>query len=327
MDAFPITSGTTNINLGTVSFLTGTATGTVPSSSLLNSLGLSQSVATAFGAMSKGMMRFANMDVDGNGVIDKKDNKYYNLKIGFDFQSTPFLSLIGTWSRKEDAQFWFYGLNYLSCPDDVALDWTNAKLNSPQDFQMCNAGPPVCNNGAAIPVNNDIPIISNTITANSQTCRHMNFYGGGKAIISPVPPPAGTYTISVPKISGTGTQTLTFQYVATPDITNMQNMYIPEIKLTKNSSGMITLIEWRWWRKTGTTWVQPTDAELALIMDWASFQIAQTGWAGYPVTGVTGSMTITQSGSIVPPVQSFLPGAIMIGVGDKSQFDYGFDFR
>lgn len=324
MDAFPITSSTMNIDLGTVSLLAGTATGTIPSSSLLNSLGLNQSIATAFGAMSKGMARFANMDVDGNGVIDKKDNKYYNLKIGFDFLSTPFASLNGAWSMKEDAQLWFYGFNYLSCPDDTALDWANAGLTSPQGFQICNAGPPICNNSAATTVNNDIPTVADTIAANAQTCRHMNFYGGSKAIISPVPPPAGTYTISVPNIAGTGTQTLTFRNVATPDMTNMQNIYIPEIKLTKDINGMITLLEWRWWRKTGTTWTQPTDAELAIVMDWANFTISGPVWSG---SRVTGSMAITQSGSIVPPAQTGTPGVIMIGVGDKSQYDYAFEFR
>jgi hypothetical protein len=324
MEAFPITSSSKSFDVGTVSLLSGEAMGTVSSSSLLDSLGIDSITANAFGVMGKGLVRFANFDVDGNGIIDTDENKNFNIMIGFVFASSSFTASTGAWSRKEETQFWFYGFSYVSCPDDTTLNWANAQLNSPQSFQICNASWPVCDSGVPIVANNELPMVSQPFVANTQTCRQLNFYGGSRAIISPVPPPAGTYTISVPNILGTGTQTLTFSHVATPDISNMQNVYVPEIKLTKDANGKISLIEWRWWRKTGSTWIQPTDAELTAIMDGASFTIAGPGWSG---NRVTGAMPITQTGSIVPSAQAEAAGAIMIGGVDKSQYGYAFDFR
>ncbi|MBS1151409.1 MAG: hypothetical protein H6Q89_3107 [Myxococcaceae bacterium] len=321
MDAFPVGAQTTDLDLGSVSLADGGVNGTIASTELLAGLGLTPVTATGFGAMDQGLLRLASIDVDGNGVLDFKEKKYFSLKIGTAFASSDsFASLVGSWSNKANVSFTSYGFMFLGCPDEPALDWAQARLHVPQSLTICSSGN--CAATTQPGINDELASTNDVIQANAQSCRHLNFFFANRSAIAPLPPPAGTYAVNV------GARAFTFRYVATPDMSDMQNVYVPALKLTTAATGAISLIEWQWWKKRAGVWSQPTEAELALVLERATVILGRPQWAGDPNTDrLSVPMALTVNGSVVPAAHPFTPGVLMVNLQDKAAYDYSFDFR
>ncbi len=227
-----------------------------------------------------------------------------HLTIDYEFNpGETFTDIQGTFSEKSSTAYKGYMYYFHRKPDKPSLPWNNAELHSPANI-----------NG-----NNDVLQCWNQVDGNERT---LNFYCGGSAT-TPATPPAGTYQVNVPP------KTFTFNGVTSKTIdANLNNIYIPVIKLTIDVSGKISQIDWQWWKKTITGWVQPSDSELASNLKDAGFSIGKTNWEGDPATSrVGGDINLTTNGNIAPPVQSFTPGSLRINYSDKDNYHFGFEWR
>ncbi len=141
MDSLPIGETATDIDLGTITLNGGKVTGSIPSATLFQDLGITTEIAQAIGFMDDGMRRHANVDVDGNGVIDSKEGKWYDLQIGYQFRpSESFASILNTWSDKTKMLFTGYTYYVGFAPGDTYTEavWRTAKLHSPVDINAGN---------------------------------------------------------------------------------------------------------------------------------------------------------------------------------------------
>jgi len=310
LNTFPLSQNSTDIDLGTVTISGGVGSGTTSGSTVLQNIGISQNMATTLGIWDVAMLRFSNMDVDGNGIVDFNENKSFGLGLDYEFYTgSTFAGIQGAFNDKTLTSYTGYEYYFWAAPYDATLPWTSATLTGPAPISDGTNSTPItqCWNDAS------------TGTAPSMT---LNFFCGGTAV-NPVTPPAGTYTVNV------GTQAYTFKNVQSQTIdSNLYNIYVPSVKLT-TSNGQITSIDYQWWKKDATLgWVQPTDAELSTVLVNAQFEIGQSGWAGDPATQrVRANIPLTATGTITPPSQSFTPGAFRVSYTDMSQYNYGFEWR
>ena len=214
-----------------------------------------------------------------------------------------FTDIQGAFSEKTSTTYRGYMYLFHTKPDKPSLPWDNAELHSP----------------AAINGSNDVRQCWNQVEDRRRT---LNFYCGGSAT-TPATPPTGTYQVNVPP------KTFTFKGVTSRPIdADLNNLYVPTVKLIMDVSGKITRIDWQWWKKTVHGWVQPTDSELASELKSAGFSIGQADWAGDPATSrVGGDISLTTNGNVVPPAQGFTPGALRISYSDKAGYSYGFEWR
>jgi hypothetical protein len=315
MDSLPISTDSGNIGVGTVSLNGGVAQGSLSSSSLLQALGMPQSVASAYGVMDEGMTRLSSVDVDGNGTIDYQEDKSYKLYVSYGFryssctapgssEGTAFTNSQGNWSDKNLILTCGYEYNFVGNPDVSSLNWDSAILNLP----------------AAVDGVTSKLQGSNGVTSFG---RDVEFWPSGSEgyATDPSTPPAGTYTITVNSAIGGSPTTFTYKNVRSQTIdTNLNNIYVPITKLTLDSNGKVTLLEWQWWKKLNNTWTQPSNDELATVLDFASFEIE----AASSNDKVEGSIGLTSSGSVTPLAQSFTPAKLGITYGDKAGYAYQF---
>lgn len=227
-----------------------------------------------------------------------------HLKIDYEFNtSQAFADIQGAFSEKTSTAYQGYMYYFDTKPDKPSLPWDDATLHSPADINSSN----------------DVLQCWNQVDDGR---RILNFYCDGSAT-TPATPPTGIYQVNVtPK-------TYTFKGVMSRTIdADLNNVYVPAVKLTMDGSGKITLIDWQWWKKAGSSWVQPTDSELASELESAGFEIGQADWAGDPATSrVDGEISLTTNGNVVPPAQGFTPGALRIFYSDKDGYSYGFEWR
>jgi hypothetical protein len=315
MDSLPVSTDSGDINVGIVTLNGGVAQGTLSSSSLLQTLGITQSVATAYGVMDEGMTRLSSVDVDGNGIIDYQEDKSYKLYISYGFRyttctppgsstGTAFTNSQGMWSDRDLILSCGYEYNFLSNPDVSSLDWDSATLNLP----------------AAVDGVTSKLQGSNSVTSFG---RDIEFWPSGSEgyATNPRTPPSGTYTVTVNSATGGPATTLTYYNMRSQTIdANLNNIYVPITKLTLDGSGKVTLLEWQWWKKMNDTWTQPSDEELATVLDFAHFEISAAGTDDE----VEGSIGLTSTGSVTPDPQSFTPAKLGITYVDKAGYAYQF---
>ena len=151
-----------------------------------------------------------------------------HLRIDYEFNTgESFADIQSTFSEKNSIAYKGYMYYFHRKPDKPSLPWDNAELHSPVDI-----------NGS-----NDVRQCWNQVDGNERT---LNFYCGGSAT-TPATPPTGTYQVNVPP------KTFTFNGVTSRTIdADLNNVYVPTIKLTIDGSGKISQIDWLWWKKTVT---------------------------------------------------------------------------
>jgi hypothetical protein len=315
MDSLPVGTDSGDISVGTVSLNGGVAQGSLSSSSLLQTLGMTESVASAYGVMDEGMTRLSSVDVDGNGTIDYQENKSYKLYVSYGFRyssctapgsstGTAFTNSQEQWSDKTLILACGYEYNFVGNPDDSTLNWDSAILNLP---------------GAVDGVTSKLQGYNGI----SSFGRDVEFWPSGSEgyATNPSTPPAGTYTITVNSATGGSATTFTYNNVRSQTIdANLNNIYVPVTKLTLDSNGKVTLLEWQWWKKLNNNWTQPSNDELAAVLDFASFEIM----AASTDDTVEGSIGLTSTGSVAPLSQSFTPAKLGITYGDKAGYAYQF---
>ena len=223
-----------------------------------------------------------------------------NLRIDYEFNTgQPFTGIQGAYSDKAATTYRGYEYYFNAWPTRPSLPWDSAMLHSPVPI-----------NGAS-----DVRQCFTSIEGGYRT---LNFYCGGTAV-TPATPPTGPYQVNVtPKVYA-------FDDVTSRAIpADLDGIYVPAVRLTM-TGGVVTLLEWQWWKKTAAGWVNPTDAELAANLGDTSYEIAQADWA--PGARVRGELPLTTSGSLVPLSQSFTPGGFRVAFGDRAGYHYGFEWR
>ena len=320
MYSLPLASGSSNVDVGTVS-VSGTtntgaplATGTSSSSSLLSSLGIASSISSALAVYDVAMQQSSSMDVDGNGTLDFLENRTYHINVDYEFDETrngTFAAISGgATSDYTSAGYLGYEF-YVSLknpyPSFSSLNWSSATITPP----------------ATITTNSGSTEYTQCYASSSGSSQEeLNFYCRTTNAMNPVTPPTGTYKITVPLISS-GNQVFTFNNVTSQTISsNLYNIYVPAVSIAY-SGGNITKITWQWWKNTSGGWVQPSTQELSTVMTNITYEI---GLAGWPSTRVNGNLAIQASGSVVPTAQSFTAAAFRISYTDVSQYTYGFEW-
>jgi hypothetical protein len=223
-----------------------------------------------------------------------------NLRIDYEFNTgQPFSGIQGAYSDKAATTYRGYQYYFNTKPTRPSLPWDSATLHSPADI---NGG-------------NDVRQCFTSIEGGYRT---LDFYCGGTGV-TPATPPTGSYQVNVtPKVYA-------FDDVTSRAIpADLDGIYVPAVRLTM-AGGMVTQLEWQWWKKTAGGWVNPSDAELAANLGDTSYEIAQADWA--PGARVRGELPLTTSGSLIPPSQSFTPGGFRIAFGDRAGYHYGFEWR
>jgi len=316
LDALPLSNISSNIVLGDVVYGSGEFSGSISQANLLSALGIDSSIASAFGRVDEGMLRWCSLDNDNNGVLDFTENKQYGLQIDYGFNTNQdFDNITGTnysvyTSTAFQGYMYYFGVGPLTDPGfTFDGDTCTATLHSPVDI-----------NG----VNN---------------LRHQYFrldpdsymfnYFTGESAVTPLTPPSGNYVITLTNSSQTITKTYTFENVKSQTIdANIYNIYVPSVKLTM-SAGKATSLSYKWWRKTAGGWVEPTAEELNAVLNDASFEV-YTGLID-PVRAQIASAwegpAFAASGTIAVPVQSFIPTTLRVSYTDKAGFSYGFEWR
>lgn len=244
------------------------------------------------------LMLCAFFMISGCKCCEHEESK---LSIDYEFDGGgTFNAVQGTWSNKDGITYRGYMYYFSAYPDTPSLNWNNATLHSPADI---NSG------------NNQLQCYN--VTEDNR--RSLDFYCGGSAV-TPVTPPTGTYTVTV------DTTTFTFQNVQSQTIdAGLNNVYVPVVKLTMDTNGKVTTIEWQWWKKQNNSWMQPSNSELLTTLEDAGFEIGTTNWA--LGDRVRGDINLTTTGSVAPPSQNFTPGALRISYRDKAGYHYGFEWR
>ena len=223
-------------------------------------------------------------------------------KVDIDYEiagGQGFSTIQGTFSDKTFASYTGYMYYFTTRPVFFDRPWDTATLHSP----------------AAINGGNDM--LQCYIQEDGLRVT-LNFYCGGSAT-TPAKPPTGTYQVNV------GSKTYTFNDVDSRIVgTDLDNVFVPEVKLTVDGSGKVAQIDWRWWKKVSGSWVTPSNSDLASELDSAGFEIGQTNWAG---DRANGDIALTTTGQVIPPAQGFTPGAFRIYSSDKAGYHYGFEWR
>lgn len=222
------------------------------------------------------------------------------LRVDYEFATTQgFADIQGAFSELAATSYHGYMYYFSANPTSSGHPWDTATLHSPADI---NGG-------------NDIQQCYLSVEGWG---RSLDFYCGGSAT-TPAKPPEGSYQVNV------GSKTYSVNNVTSRIIeTNLNNIYAPVIKLTVDSSGKVSLIEWQWWKKITANWVAATNMDLNNNMQAANFSIGQFNWAG---DRVGGDIALTSTGQVVPPSQNFTPGSLRVSFRDKAGYGYGFEWR
>lgn len=223
-----------------------------------------------------------------------------DLNIDYEFNSGQnFTEIQGVFGNKDTASYKGYMYYFSSCPVIFSHPWSSATLHSPA------------------PINGGNDMLQCYFVEDGWS-KTLNFYCGGDAN-SPTKPPEGSYQVNV------GSKSYNFNGMTSRSIDPaMNDVYVPVIKLSMDGSGKISLIEWQWWKKSGGSWSQPGDTELASKLENAGFETSSAGWVG---DRVNGDIALITNGSVTPPAQSFTPGVFRMHYRDKDGYSYGFDWR
>lgn len=223
-------------------------------------------------------------------------------KLGIDYELSSgqhFTDINGAYSNKDAAGYHGYMYYFSYSPLLSTQPWNTSTLHSPAPL---NGG-------------NDA---TQCYYRNENGSVMLNFYCGG-SVTTPAQPPEGDYQVHV------GAKTYSFSGVHSRLVaSNLDNVFLPEIRLTMDGSGKISQIQWRWWKRQSGSWVTPSSSDLSAQLANVEYEIGQSGWAG---PRVLGNMPLTATGSITASSQSFTPGAVRISYTDKQGYHYGIEWR
>lgn len=323
LDTLPLSSVSGNINLGTIRYSGTEFAGDISQADLLNAIGITTSVASACGTMDNGMKRWCSMDVDQDQVLDFTQNRDYQLSISYQFRSPQmFEDITMGFSTYTQTVFTGYQYNFSIAPrevllgfgDDAAYEASTATMHSPADINGGN--------------NKKNGFVGSDPWAGGGNYAIYEFYSG-EPITDPSTPPQGTYVITITDSSVITTKVYTVLNMESQTIISpsLVGVYIPSVKLTMVGEDRITKLEWKWWKYTGTEWVNPTAEELDAVMSDSTWALSTEGnelrgniaspYEGIPFK-TEGSIDISQTG--------YSASSCSVNYFSKSGFEYHFEW-
>jgi len=323
LDALPISSNSGNLDLGIISYDNDDFQGDINQTDLLNTLGITNTIAAACGTMDDGMKRWCSMDVDQDQVLDFTQNRDYQLSISYQFRSPQmFEDITMGFSTYTQTIFTGYQYNFSVAPrevllgfgDDAAYEASTATMHSPADINGGN--------------NKKNGFVGSDPWAGGGNYAIYEFYSG-EPITNPYTPPQGTYVITITDSSVITTKVYTVLNMESQTIISpsLVGVYIPSVKLTMVGEDRITKLEWRWWKYTGTEWVNPTAEELDAVMSDSTWALSTgenelRGNIASPYEGIPfkteGSIDISQTG--------YSASSCSVNYFSKSGFEYHFEW-
>ncbi len=300
LDVLPPSSSATDIDLGTISLNSQSrrTNGTIGQTALFSRLGRSSGIISAIGVMDQDFLRLSSLDVDGNNILDFEESKEFIYGVVYQFYAGTFSSIAGSWSDKDGISTNGYRI-FAGFTESLDLDWGSAVLHYPAPIDGISSKQVEYYGQYAAPFMN------------------MDWYFDD--VITPITPPQGTYIITI----GSDTFTFTDVYSVTVDA-NLSNVYIPEVRLTRDGDGMVTLIEWQWWKKSDGAWEELTDEEMEAVFEGINYGLYNnsSGWEEEP----GGNLPLTPSGSVVPVTTSFIPNGLEMGYLTKANGRCGYRY-
>jgi len=296
LDSIPALETSSDFNLGTVSLDSGTGvvTATISQADAFTALGLDTDLATSIGIYDEELQVKTSVDVDGNGIMDDQEGKTITLIIAYQFTGGESFSSLNNWSAKESVSSDGYLYQFQISPDRPALDWNNATLVSPQDI---NGG------------NNTL---QSYLTVTPEY-RAVSFFSGNNAT-TPMPPPTGTYVVQV------GSHNFTFDNMSSISIDpNLNEVYVPTVKLTFDGAGKVTQLEWQIYKKSGGIWSQASQSEMDMIMFCLEFSLLKNG-----SVKISKLLPKTPAGSTAVPQQNFVPEGLCFYTSTFAGYSYWF---
>ncbi len=310
LDVIPPSDSAVNIDLQTVSLnhATGRSTHSLNRNSFYTGIGRSSSIGRTIGTYDNEMTRLASLDVDGNGVLDYKEGKLFDFMLEFMFYGGSFSSIVGNWSDKDILYLRGYDF-WLTTQESLGFDWANMTMNSPAPI-----------NGSASNVT-DSQAFSYDEYWYQDNIAAMCYLCQGQAN-TPATPPAGTYTFT------DGSTELTFNNFKSITLdSELNNLFIPSIRLTLDDNGHVTFIEWQYWKKVDNVWQEVTDSELTAVVDSGVIQLrsgVEEGWDDLILHDI--DVSHYSSGSGVPPSQGFATTFVYFNYTSRANITYGFEF-
>jgi hypothetical protein len=265
-----------DINLGEVTTMDGTAAASVPYESLLRQLGLSPDAAAFLGAVDDLSLRYANPDIDGNGVIDVTEPGH-RFQLDFHLRADMLAGPDGGALRISDITDQFaaeagphsawpsFNLGSIYALYPTAFDRTSYVAN--------DSGPAQLRNGAAFRASaaDGTPLPGNNTSfsalAFGDTAGWGPDYAWATSSAVELPGSAGAPVNLAFTLGGSG-HTLTFANVLTRTRASLGalNTPVPFVRLD-TEGGQVRTVEYKWMKRTSaTSWVPCTAEELDLVV-------------------------------------------------------------
>lgn len=347
LSAVPINSSSSNISLGTVSLSGTTAVPSSSESSILGSIGLTSSQASSLATRLVSMTWLKNVDVDSDGIIDFKENRFYMFFVnywlgqGYNFsvggQGNTFKASLGGYTPPPTSTETAAGYS-LSIQEELlsssnyptfnttgivasggnGSNGSNTCLNvsiltPPSSITNHSDGENALNSNGTVNLCYSNP----GLTFNGSTYRTFQFGNAGDLLTAPVTPPQGTYVMSDSSLNN---NTLTFDNVQSISMTSLNNIYFLTVKLTE-SGGNITSAAWQWMKydSGSSSWVNVTsDAEIQSAIFSSAISISDS--TAKNQTRV--ALNMTASGSVNVPAQNFTPVRLIVSYIDWGMYLY-----
>lgn len=254
------TTGTANLGTVTVDSDNKTASTDRTETELLTDLDLASSTASTIGSVDEVTGRYANPDLDGDGLVDcNETNHTFMLDFHMRFnilnnsQQITVADIIDNFYNESTTTFSYASTGvYVAYPtafsstDTGSVKFVNTDVTTSE--------------GGVIP--------KNTATSLVTTNNFSGYYGFGPNLTSTSNLPSGEIVFAF------GDKTLTFTNVETPTLetlTAATGRIFPFLKLNKTDSGCISnctlsSIGYKWMKKTATGWTDATPAEVELLV-------------------------------------------------------------
>ena len=327
MAIIPVSTSSQSFSLGTVSLSGSTASPTISESQLLTSLGIDTTEAATLSTYTQTVTWIDNADVDGDGILDYKENRLYKFYIDYWLGQGYSGSGMGTTFMSAQSNYVTPPTVTSSTPNGYTFGIleSGTSLSTMPTFNTSNLPSTNCILSSNIDLDapgnvtaygsntNTIRICefrnlssSSSISLNGQTLTTIENYefgtagGPGSPFLNPVTPPTGTYRMTGSGTSNCGTNgcTLTFNNVSSISMSQIKNIFYPSIKLTMSGS-TVTGFSWQWYEYNASTnsWIQPSISTLQSVLTEATAEFGNIG----ETSSVDVSIGITPSGTATVP--------------------------
>jgi hypothetical protein len=286
MTVFPVAVGAQDVDLGTVTIASGEATGTLSSAALYQGLRITGDLAATLATRDAAMLRYATVDVDGNGVADFDEDQNFGLGFGWAVSAySQGAALSGSdWLPLDGFKVDGYRPMFHALRDVPALPWASATLTLPAPVDYWSSAVnqlPHWTTGVT-----ELPAVSTSAPPGGD--RGLDFFGSEGFVSTSLP--SGTWIVTV------GSQQFTFHDVGVAYDLAAPGHLVPDVRLVRaGSAGPVTRVEWRWYvTAEGGARVLATDADLAATVIQAQLNLGgtsgtSTGWVASQLIDVNGA--------------------------------------